>query len=85
MNIIETESPFIVEAKTCCCKNKKRNTPYSFIESAHGLCIDRKEIKLAQIQACERLKYIKDDIDLVTIIKKKEIFELKLTLDLILR
>jgi hypothetical protein len=51
MNIIETESPFIVEAKTCGCKNKKRNTPYSFIESAHGLCIDRKEIKLAQIQA----------------------------------
>ena len=66
MNIAQTENPFVIEAKTCGCKNKK-NITYSFIESSHSLCIDRREIILAQIQACERLlKYVKEDIDLRT-------------------
>ena len=81
MNIAQTENPFVIEAKTCGCKNKK-NITYSFIESSHSLCIDRREIILAQIQACERLlKYVKEDIDLRII--EKEISELKLTQDLI--
>ena len=64
MNIAQTENPFVIEAKTCGCKNKK-NITYSFIESSHSLCIDRREIILAQIQACERLlKYVKEDMDL---------------------
>jgi hypothetical protein len=81
MNIAQTENPFVIEAKTCGCKNKKTIT-YSFIESSHSLCIDRREILLSQIQACERLlKYVKEDIDLRLI--EKEISELKLTQDLI--
>jgi hypothetical protein len=81
MNIAQTENPFIVEAKTCGCKNKK-NITYSFIESSHSLCIDRKEIILAQIQACDRLlKYVKDKTELGAI--EKEIFDLKLALDLL--
>ena len=81
MNIAQTENPFVIEAKTCGCKNKK-NITYSFIESSHSLCIDRRELILAQIQACERLlKYVKEDIDLRLI--EKEISELKLTQDLI--
>jgi hypothetical protein len=81
MNIAQTENPFVIEAKTCGCKNKK-NITYSFIESSHSLCIDRREIILAQIQACERLlKYVKEDMDVRLI--KKEISELKLTQDLI--
>ncbi len=81
MNIAQTENPFVIEAKTCGCKNKK-NITYSFIESSHSLCIDRREIILAQIQACERLlKYVQDEIDLRTI--NKEISELKLAQDLI--
>jgi hypothetical protein len=81
MNIAETENPFVIEAKTCGCKNKK-NITYSFIESSHSLCIDKREIILAQIQACERLlKYVKEEIDLRII--KKEISELKLAQDLI--
>jgi hypothetical protein len=81
MNIAQTENPFVIEAKTCGCKNKK-NITYSFIESSHSLCIDRREIILAQIQACERLlKYVKEDIDLRLI--EKEISELKLTQDLV--
>ncbi len=80
MNIVQIESPFIIEAKICYCKNKK-NITYSFIESSHSLCIDKREIILAQIQACERLlKYVKDKTDLAAI--EKEISELKLALDL---
>ena len=80
MNIAQTENPFVIEAKTCGCKNKK-NITYSFIGSSHSLCIDRREIILAQIQACERLlKFIKDKIELAAI--EKEISELKLAQDL---
>jgi hypothetical protein len=82
MNLVGIESPFIMEAKTYGCKNKGRNISYHFIESTHSLCVDKKEIIVAQIQACERLlKYVKEDIDLKLI--EKEISELKLTQDLI--
>jgi hypothetical protein len=80
MNIAETENPYVVEAKTCGCKNKK-NITYSFIESSHSLCIDRRELMLQQIQACERLlKYVKDKNELEAI--EKEIADLKLAKDL---
>ncbi len=82
MNIVNTETPFIIEAKTCGCKNKK-NISYSLVDSSHNLCVDRKDIILAQIQACERLlKYVKNDTELVKVIDK-EISELKLALDLV--
>ena len=81
MNIIEAESPFIVEAKTCGCNNKK-SISYHFIESSHSLCLDKRELILAQIQACDRLlKYARDELELETI--KKEISELKLALDML--
>lgn len=82
MNITQIETPIEVEAKTCPYKNNKRVISYQFIESYHSLCIDRREIILAQIQACERLlKHTKnkDDSSLV----KREISDLKLALDLI--
>ncbi len=80
MNIAQTENSFIVEAKTCGCRNKKSIT-YNFIDSTHNLCIDRREIILAQIYACEKLlKYVKDktEFDAIT----KEISDLKLAQDL---
>ncbi len=81
MNIAEPETQFIIEAKTCGCKDK-RNITYNFIESSHNLCMDRKEILLAQLRACERLlKYAKEDVDLQAI--QKEISDLKLILDMI--
>jgi hypothetical protein len=81
MNISQTESPFILEAKTCGCQNKK-NIAYSFVESIHNLCIDRRDIIMAQILACERLmKYTMDDNEIKVI--EKEIAELKLAKDLI--
>jgi hypothetical protein len=80
MNIAESENPFVIEAKTCGCKDK-RSITYSFIESSHSLCIDRRDIILAQIQACERLlKYLKDVTELAAV--EKEIATLKLTQDL---
>jgi hypothetical protein len=80
MNIAESENPFVIEAKTCGCKDK-RSITYSFIESSHSLCIDRRDITLAQIQACERLlKYLKDVTELAAV--EKEIATLKLTQDL---
>lgn len=81
MNIIESEIPFIVEAKTCGCKNNK-SISYHFIEASHSLCLDKRELVLAQIQACERLlKYSRDELELTTI--KEEISDLKLALDLL--
>ncbi len=78
MNIIET--PLIMEAKTSGYNNK--NVSYHFTESSHSLCLDKREIILAQIQACEKLiKYTIDKSELIAI--EKEIAELKLVLDLI--
>ncbi len=80
MNIVKTDTQFIIEAKPSGC-NKNKRIIYYFIESAHTLCLDKVEIILAQIQACERLlKYTKDKSDISTI--KKEILELKFILDL---
>jgi hypothetical protein len=76
MNIVKAETQFILEAKTSGCNKNKRIT-YYFMESAHSLCLDKGEIILALIQACERLlKYTKDKSDISII--KKEILELKL-------
>ena len=81
LNIVESEIPFIVEAKTCGCNNKK-TISYHFIEPSHSLCLDKRELVLAQIQACERLlKYSRDELELKTI--EKEITDLKLALDLL--
>jgi NOL1/NOP2/fmu family ribosome biogenesis protein len=81
MNIVKTEIPHILEAKICG-YDKKKNVSYHLFESSHSLCLDKVQIILEQIQACERLlKYTKDGTDLATI--KNEIIELKFALDLI--
>ena len=81
MIIIENEIPYLVEAKTCGCTEKGKSISYSFIESSHGLCVDKSELMLSQIQACERLlKYSKDDSE--TLVLENEISKLKLGLDL---
>jgi hypothetical protein len=81
MNIVKTEQPFLIEAKSSGYYQKK-SISYNFIESAHSLCLNKIEIISAQIHACERLlKYTKDEIDIKVI--EKEIIELKFALDLI--
>jgi hypothetical protein len=82
MNIAYPESPSCVEAKTCRYKEKGIKIAYSFIDSYHSLCLDKKDIILAEIDACERLlKYTQDHANRVVL--TKEIAELKMTLDLL--
>jgi hypothetical protein len=74
MNISIIESQLICEAKICGCNNNKR-VVYSFSEPVHGLCIDRKQLILSQIQACRNLlKYTTDKSELLLV--EKEIYEL---------
>lgn len=85
MNISEAESPYGIVAKTCGCNNMKRKVAYSFIDTYHSLCHDKKDIILGQIEACEiLLKYTaentKDEIDKKVV--ESEIDELKMALDL---
>jgi hypothetical protein len=82
MNIIENETPYLVEARTCGCKERGRTVSYHFIESSHSLCLEKSELMLAQIQACERLlKYTKNDDEINVL--KEEISKLRLVLDLV--
>jgi hypothetical protein len=82
MNIIESETPYLVEARTCGCKERGRTVSYHFIESAHSLCLEKGELMLAQIQACERLlKYTRDEDEINVL--KEEISKLRLALDLV--
>lgn len=84
MNIIKTEAPFLVEAKTTGCNDRKnRNVSYHFIESAHALCLDKKELIQAQVNACQRLLKLpyeeENDKDLI----ENEITKLSKVLDII--
>jgi hypothetical protein len=82
VNIAQPESDYDMVAKTCGCKDTKRKVTYSFVDSYHSLCSDKKDIILSEIQACERLlKYTRDENDKITV--EKEVAELKLTLDLL--
>jgi hypothetical protein len=82
MNISNTEEPLKVVAKTCNCKEKDKKVTYSFIDDSHGLCIDKKDIISAELEACEQLlKYTIDKADEEII--KNEIAELKMALDLL--
>ena len=82
MNIIETGTNLNIEAKLYGEKNSK-NIVYSFIAPQHSLCVDKREILLSQIQACERLSnYLKEETDLKTI--NNEVSSLKMSLDFML-
>ncbi len=82
MNIPDSEEPYEIVAKTCGCKEKNRKVTYSFVDTYHALCKDKKDIIVSEIQACERLRnYTRDEIDANVI--ETEIAELKMTLDLL--
>jgi hypothetical protein len=82
MNILETEFPFKIEAKTSKL-NDKTNVIYLFAEPYHNCCIDKKEIITEQIKACENLlKYSNNKNDSLAL--KNEINELKLALDILI-
>ncbi|MGN6351179.1 MAG: hypothetical protein ACTHJ7_02665 [Candidatus Nitrosocosmicus sp.] len=82
MNIIDTGNLLNIEAKLFGQENNK-SIIYSFVESQHTLYIDKREILLSQIQACDRLLiYLKDESDITTI--NNEISSLKMSLDFML-
>ena len=68
VNIVHTEKDSDMIAKTCTCRDTKRKVTYSFIDSYHSLCKDRKDIILSEIQACETLlKYLRDESDKIIV------------------
>lgn len=83
MNISESETPLKVVAKTCGCREKnKTKVTYEFVDSYHSLCLDKKDIIYAELDACERLlRYVTDIADKTTV--ESEIVELKMALDLL--
>jgi hypothetical protein len=81
MNIITEEFDPPVMAKTCGCKSNKRKVTYSFLSDSHSLCLDRKDLLSAQLEACNKLmKYASDEDDRRAV--EKEINELRMALDL---
>ena len=86
MNITDTEIPFNIVAKICSCKddqksNNKKKVIYSFVNGYHNLCLDKKDILLDEMKACEQLlKHMVDETNKQTI--EREVSELKFTLDL---
>lgn len=81
MNIITYEYDSPITAKTCGCKTNKRKVTYGFLNESHSLCLDKKDLIVAQVEACEKLrKYATDGDDLKAV--EKEINELRMALDL---
>jgi hypothetical protein len=78
MNIAEGEDQ-VIEARTCGDQNKR--VAYKFMDGFHSLCLDKREIVLAEIGACEMLlRACRDDEEKKAV--GKEIAELKMALDL---
>lgn len=81
MNILEVEFPLKIEAKTTR-YNDKTNVIYSIAELQHNFCIDKKEILIEQIKACENLsRYNINKSDSLAL--EREISELKIALNIL--
>ena len=77
---IAVEEDAIIEARTCGDKNKR--VAYKFMDGFHSLCLDKRDIILAEIRACEMLlRACHDKIDRNAV--EKEMAELKMALDLL--
>jgi hypothetical protein len=81
MNISETEAPIRLVAKISASREKnKSKVVYEFIDSYHSLCLDKKDIIYAQLEAYDRLlEYVSDEQDKRTV--ESEIVELKMAMD----
>jgi hypothetical protein len=81
MNLTDNDSTIQIDAKLCG-SSHKRGIAYSVMEFHHSLYINKKDIILEQIRACDLLyKYAIDSLDRNVL--RKEILDLKLMLDLI--
>jgi hypothetical protein len=76
------ESSSNIEAKTSGCGENGIKIAYSIGDTYHRLCLDKKDIMLGEIEACERLLNLtNDERDKSAIII--EIAELMMALDLL--
>lgn len=82
LNIICLQ-PELIVAKICGCERRNKQTVvYALSEESHSLCIDKKDILNAEIEACERLlKYLTEQSEKEIV--AREIAELKMALDLL--
>jgi len=81
MNIITEEYDSPVVAKTCGCITNNRKVTYGFLTDSHSLCLDKKDLISAQLEACEKLsKYANDEYDKLAV--DREIRELRMAFDL---
>jgi hypothetical protein len=81
LNILEVEFPLKIEAKTTR-YNDKTNVIYSIAELQHNFCIDKKEIIIEQIKACQNLsRYNINKSDSLAL--EREISELKIALNIL--
>ena len=81
MNIIQSENESIVViAKTCSSKENTQKVTYAFVDVAHALCHDKKDIIQAEIEACERLLKYAEESDRKVV--EKELAELRMAIDL---
>lgn len=81
MNIDFAEAPALVIAKLCGDKESRIRVTYSLLNETHGLCMDKKDLIIGQLDACEKLLTYSDEND-DRIALDQEIKELKLALDL---
>ena len=83
MNICGSEVLMSISARTCNCKEKNgKRVAYTLIDSYHGLCLDKKDIIISELEACiTLLKYSTDEADRSTI--EREIVQLRTMLDLL--
>lgn len=81
MNLIHAEIPYDILAKTCGCNDECKRVVY-FVDNYDNLYRNKKDIVLAEMDACERL--LKNTIDgTERKVIEMEIDELKIVLDLI--
>ena len=79
---IESEEGCLITARTGGNKTSGQKVIYSFAHPEHALGVGKKEIIMAEIEACERLlRYVDDESERVAV--EKEISELRMALDLL--
>jgi hypothetical protein len=83
MNISQSEVPISISARTCGCMERNgKKVAYTFVDSYHQLCLDKKGIVMSELEACAPLlRHMTDPLDRPTI--EKEITQLRIMLDLL--
>jgi hypothetical protein len=81
VNINFAETPSLAIAKLYGSKESRIRVTYSLLNETHNLCLDKKDLIVGQLKACEKLLMYSDEND-NRIALEQEIRELKMALDL---